>query len=69
VARSSARSLAFSPGSPFFGLLRAARSLTPACIEEAGDAVGRLRADGEPVAGAVGVELHALGLSLGSIGL
>ena len=30
VARSSTRSLAFSPGSAFFGLLRAARSLMPA---------------------------------------
>ena len=41
VARSSARSLAFSPGSPFFGLLRAARSRTPAASRKR-----RTRSDG-----------------------
>ena len=33
-------------------------------VEEAGDAVGRLRADGQPMLGAVEVELHAVGVVL-----
>ena len=65
AARSSARSLAFSPGSAFFGLLRAARSLMPAASRKRSDAVGRLGADAEPVAGALLVELDAVRVVLG----
>ena len=60
-ARSSTRSLAFSPGSAFFGLLRAGALADAGGIEEAQHAVRRLGADAQPMRDAVGVELHALG--------
>ena len=65
VACASTRSLAFSPGSPFLGLLRAGALADAGGIEEAQDAVRRLGADRQPMRDALGVELHALGQILG----
>ena len=65
ASRSSTRSLAFSPGSPFFGLLRAGALADAGGVEEAQHAVRRLGADRQPMRDALGVELHALGRILG----
>jgi hypothetical protein len=56
-------------GTAFSGLLRFSRFITPAGVEEALDAVGRLRALGDPGLDLVQSSLRRSALSFGSSGL
>ena len=65
VARSSARSLAFSPGTRLVRVVARGALADAGGIEEAGDAVRRLGADRQPVRDALVEQLDALRAVLG----